>query len=89
MPTLSIETREIEAYLSGAQYPEESLIFQAKLVLQPGLAEKVKWQQQTYRLLQLYSRQKLRAEISEVESTLFNDAAHLSFRQKVFRLFKR
>ena len=89
MPTSSIETREIEAYLSGAQNPEKSLLFQAKLVLQPGLAEKVKWQQRTYRLLQLYSRQKLKAEISEVESMLFNDAEHLSFRQKVFRLIKR
>lgn len=88
MPTSSIETREIEAYLSGAQHPEESLLFQARLVLHPNLVEKVKWQQQTYRLLQIYSRQKLRAEISEVEHMLFNDAAHVSFRQKIFRLFK-
>ncbi|MGV3507898.1 MAG: hypothetical protein ACO1N7_01315 [Sphingobacteriaceae bacterium] len=89
MPTSSIETREIEAHLSGVQHPEESLLFQAKLVLQPNLAEKVKWQQQTYRLLQLYNRQKLRAEISEVENILFSDDAHLSFRQKIFRLFRR
>ena len=89
MTTSSIETREIEAHLSGVQHPEESLLFQAKLVLQPNLAEKVKWQQQTYRLLQLYSRQKLRTEISEVENILFSDDVHLSFRQKIFRLFRR
>lgn len=89
MQTSSIETREIEAFLSGAQQPEESLIFQAKLILQPDLADKLRWQQKTYRLLQLYSRQKLRAEIFEVENILFNDASHLSFRQKVFKLFKR
>ena len=89
MPTSAIETREIETFLLGAQHPEESLLFQAKLVLQPNLTEKVKWQQQTYRLLQLYSRQQLRSEISEVERMLFSDNAHLSFRQKIFKLFKR
>lgn len=89
MQTSSIETCEIEAHLSGAQQPEESLIFQAKLILQPDLADKLRWQQKTYRLLQFYSRQKLRAEILDVENILFNDALHLSFRQKVFKLFKR
>jgi len=88
MPTSSTETREIEAYLSGKQPPEVSLLFEAKLLLQPALADTVRWQQQTQRLLRLYGRQKLKTEINEVEMLLFNDAANLSFRNKILRLFK-
>jgi hypothetical protein len=70
MPTLSIETREIEAWLSGTQQPAESLLFQARLILQPELKDKVQWQQKTYRLVRLYGRQQIRAEIAEVENML-------------------
>lgn len=88
MPTSSTEIREIEAHLSGTYLPEESLLFQAKLMLQPELEDKVQLQQKTYRLLQLYGRQNLRAEISEVQRMLFEEDSYLSFRQKIFRFFK-
>lgn len=88
MQTSSIETQEIEAYLSGKQRPEESLLFEAKLLLQPTLSDTVRWQEQTQRLVRLYGRQKLRIEIAEVEALLFTDAAYLSFRNKILRFFK-
>ena len=89
MPTSLIETREIEAYLAGTQLPEESVLFEAKLILQPALADKVMWQERTLKLLQLYNHKKLKAEISEVEKMLFNDSSWSGFRKKILRLFSR
>ena len=88
MQTSLIETREIEAYLKKFQQPEDSVLFQAKLILQSNLAENVKWQEKTYQLIRIYSRKKLREEIAEAEKKLFEDTAFRSFRNKITSLFK-
>ena len=66
---------------------EERLLFEAQLLLHPGLAEQVQWQKQTYALVRQYGRQQLRAELEKVHHTLFTRPEHQSFRQKILRLF--
>ncbi len=89
MQTSSIETQQIEACLLGKQQPEESLLFQARLILQPELTETMQWQQNTYRLIHLYGRQQVKTELKAVENLLFNDSAYNKFKQKIIKLFNR
>lgn len=87
MQTSLNETREIEEYLLGRKSPEESVLFQANLILRPELADNLKWQERTFVLVQLYGRKKLKSELEEVEALLFKQAAFQGFRNKISRLF--
>ena len=87
MQTSLIETRDIEEYLLGRKSPEESVLFQANLILRPELSDKLKWQERTFVLVQLYGRKKLKAELQEVEGLLFREVAFEGFRNKILRLF--
>ncbi len=87
MPTSSIETIQIENYLSGKQEPGEALLFEAKLILQPELSDNIQWQQKTYSLVRFYGRQQTKDQIKEVENLLFNSSAYSRFRKKIFKIF--
>ncbi len=89
MPTSSIDTRLIDDYLSGKQKPDESLLFDAKLLLYPEMADTLYWQRKTNRLVTLFGRQQTKAELEEVEHLLFNDTAYLNFKQRILKIFRR
>lgn len=87
MRTSLTEIQQIEAYLLHQTTPAERLLFEAKLMLQPGLTEDVQLQQETYRLVKQYGRKKIREEIEAVHRKLFSEPQHKSFREKIARLF--
>jgi hypothetical protein len=89
MQTSSIEIREIEKYLCGSYSGDESLLFQAKLILDPDLATNVECQKKTYRLIEAYSREKMKQELREVEKTLFTNSAFVNFRKKILKIFNK
>ena len=82
-----IETEQIEAHLMQRSEPGDQLVFEARLLLEPGLHEKMQWQQEAYRMVKLYGRDQLKREIDAVHQKLFTQKEHLSFRQKIRRLF--
>jgi len=82
-----IETEQIEAHLLRLSEPGEALVFEARLLLDPELRDKMNWQQKTYHIVRQYGRQELRAEIEAVHQQLFNRPEHSGFRQKIMRLF--
>ncbi len=86
MKTSLTETKQIEAHLFQT-LGEEALVFEARLILEPGLYEKTVWQQKTYALVQDYGRRKLRAELEAVHQKLFSEVQHETFRQKILRIF--
>jgi hypothetical protein len=67
----------------------ESFLFEAKLILQPELEERVYWQNKTYQMVRNYGRKQLKNELNNIHETLFNTDEHQSFRQKVMRLFRK
>jgi len=69
--------------------PEDGLVFDALLILDPGLANRVMWQKKAHTIVQQYSRKKLKAEIETVHQKLFNEPEHQSFRQGVLALFSK
>jgi hypothetical protein len=69
--------------------PGDALVFEARLLLEPELHDKMLWQQKTYSIVRQYGRDQLREEIDSVHQKLFNEARHQSFRQKIMRLFSK
>ena len=87
MRTSLIETEQIEAHLMQRSEPGDQLVFEARLLLEPELHEKMQWQQEAYRMVKLYGRDQLKQEIDAVHQKLFTHKEHLSFSQKIRRLF--
>jgi len=82
-----IEIEQIEAHLLRRSEPGDQLVFEARLLLESELHEKVQWQQEAYRMVRLYGRDQLKQEIEAVHQKLFTQKEHTSFSQKIRRLF--
>lgn len=87
MRTSLNEIKLIDGYLHNSLSGEDSALFSAMLILEPGLPEQIEWQQQTHVLIAQYSRKALRQEIADVHSKLFTESAHHSFRQRILKIF--
>jgi hypothetical protein len=87
MRTSLNEIKQIEDHLFNEVDPQESVLFEARLILNPQFADNVKWQQQTYQLVKQYGRKKLKAELEVVHQQLFTQTEHRSFAQKIRALF--
>lgn len=89
MKTSWSETRQIEAHLSGKMNTGDALVFEAKLLLEPELSDKVLWQQKTHAIITQLGRRQLRNEIETIHQQLFTSPEHHSFSQKIRRLFTK
>ena len=89
MRTSLIEAEQIEAHIMRRSDAGDALVFEARMLLDPELKEKVLWQRKTYQLVTLYGRDQLKQEIESIHQKLFYDGQHRSFRQKIMRLFSK
>lgn len=89
MKTSWNELRLSEDYLSGKLHPEERVLFEARLLIEPGLEDELYWQRRTYGLVRAYGRQELRNQIRSIEKELFEAPEHSSFTQWIKRFFTR
>jgi hypothetical protein len=90
MKTSLNELRLIEAHLLGNESPQERLLVEARLILQPDFRQNLHWQQKTHGLVRQYGRQQLKKEIEQVHQALFCPATpHQTFRKKVMSFFGR
>lgn len=89
MRTSLNEIKEIDDYVLKLAPPDEALLFEAKLIINPGLKQQVVWHKQALNLVQQYGRNNLRAEIETVHQKLFSLPEHQGFRQKIMRLFRK
>lgn len=87
MRTLLNEVAEIEQYLLKAGSPEDTLLLEVKLLINPELQLKVTAQRQVYSLIKQYGRRQLKAELESVHQKLFSQPQHRSFAQKIRELF--
>ena len=81
------DTELIEQYLNGQLKPDDHLLAEAKMLVNPELKEKTVWQKMTYGLVKKYGRKKLREEIQQTENLLFNDPEFAAFRKKIHSIF--
>lgn len=89
MRTSLNETEQIEAYLLQPADKGESLLFDARAILNPALHDKMIWQQKAYEIVHLYGRKQLQQEIRAVHLKLFSLPEHAGFRQRIKRLFQK
>ncbi|CAN5170499.1 hypothetical protein BH09BAC6_BH09BAC6_09710 [soil metagenome] len=88
MRTSLIETGQIDMHLLKQGTTEDRLLFEAMLLLDPALNERVQWQQKAHEMITQYGRKQLKAEIAAIHQQLFSGPKHQSFRNKIWRLFK-
>jgi hypothetical protein len=88
MRTSLNDIRQTENYLHRTLSPEESLLFEARLLSDPVLRLNVYVQQKVYSLLRLYHRKKTKEALEEVHQRIFHDPAKADLQQQIAQLFK-
>jgi hypothetical protein len=88
MKISATDTQQIDRYLLQQLPPGDKLLFDVQLVLCPQLQENLDCQQKVHQLVKLRGRQQLKAQIKSVEQMLFIQPVHVSFRQRVFKMFR-
>lgn len=86
MRTSLNEIKAIEDHLLGHADTGSSLVFQANMILNAGLRDQVHSQHAAYKVVQVYGRKQIRAEIEAVHQALMDRPDN--FMQKIIRLFK-
>jgi hypothetical protein len=89
MRTSLNELKQIEDHLLRLSLPEDTLLFEAKMILDTGLRSNVLLQQRTYTLVQQYGRKQLKAEIEAVHQQIFSNPSQQGFVNKILSLFKK
>jgi hypothetical protein len=89
MKTSWSDTQKVDEFLAGRQSPEEAVLFEARLLLEPDLRGKLKWQQEAFALIKNYSRKKLKEQINAVEQLLFRHKRHRGFRELIVSIFSK
>jgi hypothetical protein len=89
MKTSLIETQQIEAHLLRLSSPGEALLFEAKMLLDEELAEKLQWQKNACDMVKRYGRRQLKQEIEAVQQRLFSEARHKNFSEKIRQIFSK
>ena len=87
MRTSLNEIKLIDGHIFNSGLHEDALLFDAMLILDPGLPEKIMWQKKAHAMVQQYGRKKLKAEIEMVHQKLFNEPMHQIFKQRILRFF--
>ena len=87
MRTSLNEIKNIEDHLFLTAERGDTVLFEAKLLLQPGLKQNVSVQQMIYELIRQYSRKQLRAEIENVHKQFFEKPVHNDFATRIRRYF--
>ena len=89
MKTSWNETWQIDCHVSGTMETGNALVFEAKLLIDPELSEKVLWQRKTHSIIKQFGRRQLKNEIEAIHQKLFTSPEHRSFSQKIRRLFTK
>jgi hypothetical protein len=89
MKTSSNNTRTIERYLLGKMDPPSRFLFEARLLVDPGLRMDLQAQKEAYALIKMYHRKKLKEEVESIHQQLFRDLDKAVFKQQIVQLFKK
>ena len=88
MKTL-LETKEIDRYLLDKLSPASKILFEAKLLIDPGLQRRVDWQQRLYSIIKRSGRRQIKSEVAGIHYRLFSDASKRDFQLNVLQLFSK
>jgi hypothetical protein len=87
MKTSLTDTIRTERFLRGELADDDRLAFNARLLVDQELRRNLFFQRMVHRLVALYHRRKLKAQLEGVHERLLNDPASVSFRESVIKYF--
>lgn len=87
MRTSLNEIKKTEDFLSGAMSPEDTLLFRARLLLDPDLQQNTSLLERCYSIIRWHGRKELRKQIESVHDRVFTDPHRTTFRQNIEALF--
>jgi hypothetical protein len=87
MKTSLTEITHIENFLHGNLETGDRLVFEARILTDHSLSNRVISQQNLYTIVNHYGREKLRLELEELHQKLFTDPKKISFRERILRIF--
>jgi len=88
MRTSLNEIKLIDGYIFNNNSTEDGLLFDAMLIVDPQLSNKVSLQQMMHIMVQQHARKQLKAEIESAHQKLFYRPEHKNFRQKILGFFQ-
>jgi hypothetical protein len=88
MRTSLTDIARIESYLQGKLGIAATLLFEARMILDPSLSASVKCQQTAEAIVLLHGRNELRKQIRAKEQQLFNPREPSKFRKEIDQIFK-
>jgi len=77
-----------EKYLMGQLPPEDKLLIDAQLLIDPVLKLNALVQKRIYTLIQLYGRKKIKKEIAAIQTDLFSSPEKADFQNRIHSIFK-
>jgi hypothetical protein len=83
------EIEEIEKYLNGKLSTPSSLLFEARLLIDPVLKFKVECQRKLHSIIKLTGRRKIKSEAVSIHHRLFSDPAKEAFQHSVLHWFSK
>jgi len=89
MRTSLNDIKKADDFLTGRLSTGETLLFQAKLWIDPLLHYRVSMLKKVYTLVHLYGRNKMRMELTGLHERIFNDPEKVLWHQQVKSLFPK
>ncbi|HEV8512635.1 MAG TPA: hypothetical protein VGQ59_05145 [Cyclobacteriaceae bacterium] len=87
MRTSLNEIQQIEKYLHQELPVEDTLVFEAKAIVNPSLGRNIFLQKKIHELLRFYHRRKIKNEIEKIHRRVFYDPANATFRKNILQFF--
>ena len=87
MRTSLNEIQQIERYIQQELPIEDTLVFDAKAIINPSLRRNLFLQKKIHELLRYYHRRKLKSEMEKIHHRVFHDPANATFRRNIIQLF--
>jgi hypothetical protein len=78
-----------EKYLHDELDAQETLLFEARLLVSKEWRANTYFHRMVHRLVQIYHRRKIKSEVETVHDRLFENPANASFGRQIMSLFKR
>jgi len=89
MRTSLNKIKAIDDFLSGRMLPEDSLLFEANMLLDSDLVSDMRHQENTYAMIRQYGRKKIKEEIAAVQAKLAAAPQHQGFIKRIAQFFKK
>ncbi len=88
MRTSLIEIQKIDQFVSGAFPPDEALVFEAKMIVDPVLTENTLLHRKLLCIIACLQRKKMKKQVADLSQDLFADPRKQSFRNQINSIFK-